>query len=188
MVKRIIIYCAENQDLLSKVKIILNTFLISFGIRVDTELYLKQGLTYIKFVGSKLRGLNPDISSALGLLKAIINKKSKISGVTFVEKTPSLFNCINFILSIKEGYTYIDFNELTLNKLKSTSCVSLVILCNDAEIPIKEVKYSYVKFISPKYFKCLDQAVTVFHYVLDNLIGGYVRRAGSKSVTFVPPM
>jgi len=187
VIKRVIVICYKDNPLLVT-KILTNSLLISYGIRVDTTLYLVTGKgSCIEFRGKELRGLNPDVRSAMGFLKAILRRKVKVPGVYYLNKLPRLRCEVLYVLRNGEGSLSSDlFHELARNP--SSAC--LLALCGNEVINelVSGVRYAYMRFLSPQYLMCLDQLITVFHYVIDRYGGAYIRRAGRKGVTHIPPM
>jgi tRNA (pseudouridine54-N1)-methyltransferase len=81
---------AGRLDLLCRC--ITSSFLISHGLRRDTELYLVlQDQLTLRLVGSRLRHLNPDERSTAALVQKALRLRGALQGEGELESTPGIF-------------------------------------------------------------------------------------------------
>lgn len=181
---RIIIYivddpCIELEDLKH---ILLYSFIISYGIRVDTTLYvysIKENLTYV-FRGEELRHLHAQekalegFARAIFCIKKILPGTNMFSGKHFYEKLLSTeLNRSDHLVFVSAEKSYVKPSPYEPIK-QAIILPNYIVRVNSAwkHVYLGMNNIVYLKTRSPVY------TITVAHYLLDILYGGWVRRKG----------
>ncbi len=181
---RVIIYFTENPCLeLEDLKhILLYSLIVSYGIRVDTTLYvysINENLTYI-CRGEELRHLHAQEKALEGFARAIFCSKKILPGVSMISGRHFLENLLSTEADSLDHLFFISANKSNV-KLKPYKPIRQTIILpnykSQANIVRKHIYLGmnnivYLKTQSPVY------TITAAHYLLDVLYGGWVRRKG----------
>lgn len=170
--------CGSTERLDVLVRAVTSAFVLSYGLRKDVELYLiltgpPKSPVCIKFIGKKLRYLNPDERSTAALIKHALLKCNDEE----VESTPgifvshkSFFDVINEFQKEKLIYLKEDGDFIMNAKIPNDS---IFILGNHLDLPCSMEKYLIdmkVPSISlGKKSLHTHQCITIVHWYLDEL-------------------
>ena len=173
---RIFLYYLANPclDLEKASHILLSTFIVSQGIRIDTILCLFSiDKTYV-INGFELRHLYPQQSSLRGFAKAIFCKNKELPGVHINH---------NIILKDQIAILYPSRNGLTITDNPIGSYEEIVIFLNNERYFKKLLLRDTPKI--PIYIPretSIGTTITIINYVLDTWYGTAVRRKGKVIV------
>ncbi|RLG82935.1 MAG: hypothetical protein DRO40_06355 [Thermoprotei archaeon] len=173
---RIFLYYLANPclDLEIISHVLLNTFIVSHGIRIDTILYLLSTEKTYVINGFKLRHLYPQQSSLRGFAKAVFCKNKELPGVRINH---------NIVLKDQIAILYPSGNGLSIADNPIGSYEEIVIVLNNGryfrEFLLRDI---------PKIPICIPRkasigtTITIINYVLDTWYGTVVRRKGKVIV------
>lgn len=181
---RVIVYsiedpCLELEDLKH---ILLYSLIVSYGIRVDTTLYvysINENLTYV-FRGEELRHLHAQEKALEGFARAIFCSKKILPGVSIFSGKHFLENLLSTELNNLEHLVFISANKSDI-KLNPCGPIRQAIILPNYKTQTNSVwKHTYLRMNNIVYLKTQSPVymITIAHYLLDVLYGGWVRRKG----------
>ncbi len=162
--------CVEVRDLSL---VLLNVFLVSRGIRIDTRLLISNTRTgdTILIDGYRLRHLYPQESSLLGFAKAIFCKNKELPGVEY-NRGIEIYGSAAVLYPASHGYTIwgkpveLGYTYYIVLLDKRTRIIG----AGSRETPRIPVK---VPMGIPRHY-----IASIMNYVLDTWVGALVRRKG----------
>ena len=174
-VKRSVIVCPKTRVELKHS--ILYGLLVSHGIRVDTTLYIVTDQGFIHVLdGYELRHLYPHDKSIEGFVKNIVEHIRPVPGyrVLPLSITNEVFNDVDLMILWSRDE---DLRGSTMNRMPQLKPLYHIVLycCEKHIIGLNKVLDKGTAMISDDdLVRCIVKA----HYLIDILVGGWVRRRG----------
>lgn len=170
--KRVFLYYIDDPcSFIEQVsQLLLNTFILSHGIRVDTVLYIVSRDKSYLLNGFKLRHLYPQESSLKGFAKSIFCKNKEFPGV-YMDVGLRIRGKAAVIYPLEEGLSIkdrpINWFKYVIVVLNCREYLNDLLLESIVEIPI----------LVPRNIS-IGSTVTIINYILDTWYGAIVRRKG----------